>query len=95
MTKYIRKTIRFSEDEYQTIELKLVKNNLDFSTFARKALLNQKINFPIKMELLYKLNSINNLLELIAKDIHNNELKDSRLLFIQLVQIENKMCELL
>jgi len=95
MTKYIRKTIRFSEDEYQTIELKLVKNNLDFSTFARKALLNQKINFPIEMEVLYKLNSINNLLELIAKDIHNSELKDSRLLFIQLVQIENKMCELL
>lgn len=95
MTKDIKKTIRFSEDEYQTIKLNLEKNNLDFSTFARKALLNQKIDFPIKMEVLYQLNTINNLLELIAKNIHNNELKDSRLLFTQLVQIEKKMCELL
>jgi hypothetical protein len=95
MSKYIRKTIRFSDNEYKNIQMELEKNNLDFTTFARKALLNQKIKFPIKKEVLYELNTISIELEKIAKYIYYNELKDRKLFLIKLFEIENRLSEIL
>lgn len=47
MKKDIKKTVRFSEDEFKLIEVKLKENNLDFASLVREALLKQKIKFPL------------------------------------------------
>lgn len=96
VSRDIKKTIRFSFDEYKIIEPKLKDNNLDFTSFARKALLNQKIKFPLEKEILYELNTISMHLELIARSDNNyKDNKKRKSLFLSLLRIEQKLGEIL
>ena len=91
MAKSIRKTIRFSEDEYSKISDKLEKADIDFSTFCRSAILKKKIKLPIERELLYQLNKIGNNLNQIAKRINQ---KEKFSVLTELVQIEKALKDL-
>lgn len=92
--KNIKKTIRFSEEEYKSIAKKLIECNITFTDFARKALLHQKIKFPFEKSLLYEIHGINISLELIARRLTGSNY-DKRLLLLELAEIEKKIGELL
>jgi len=71
----VRKTIRFSVAEFEKIEEQLQEHHLDFSTFARSAILKKKIKLHIEKELIYELNKIGNNLNQIAKVVNSNPQK--------------------
>ena len=91
MAKEIRKTIRFSSEEYSKIEELMSEHNLTFSEFARGAILKKKIKLPIERELLYQLNKIGNNLNQIAKRINQ---KEKFSVLTELVQIEKSLKDL-
>ncbi|KAB7886415.1 hypothetical protein GA417_05550 [Poseidonibacter ostreae] len=92
MSRDIKKTIRFSTDEFKSIEIKMKNYDIDFATFSRKALLNQKIKFPFEKEILYELNCIYFKLEEIAKKIDTSS---KMILLRQLREIEIKVGKLI
>ena len=51
MAKDVRKTLRFSPEEFAQIQQELESANVSFSTFARSAILKKKIRLPIEREL--------------------------------------------
>ena len=73
MKKDIRKTLRFSQKEYEKINEELQNANVTFSDFARSAILKKKIILPIEKDLLYELNKIGNNMNQIARAINSNE----------------------
>ena len=91
MAKEIRKTIRFTEDEYAKIQQELDKANISFSVFARSALLHKKIKLPIERELLTELSRIGNNLNQIAKAVNSQE---RRAILTELVEIERQLKDL-
>ena len=91
MAKAIRKTIRFTEDEYALIQQELDKAHISFSTFARSAILRKKIKLPIERALLSELSRIGNNLNQIARSINQGE---KRLVLAELVAIESELKEL-
>lgn len=91
MAKEIRKTIRFTEDEYAKIQQELDKANISFSVFARYALLHKKIKLPIERELLTELSRIGNNLNQIARSCNQGEKKP---VLLELVEIEKQLKEL-
>lgn len=91
MAKDIRKTIRFSETEFQQIQQKLDLAEISFSDFARSTLLKKKINLPIERELIYHLNKIGNNLNQIAKRVNSNDRKS---VLLELVEIERAIKDL-
>ena len=91
MAKAIRKTIRFTEDEYALIQQELDKAHISFSTLARSAILRKKIKLPIERALLSELSRIGNNLNQIARSINQGE---KRLVLTELVAIENELKEL-
>lgn len=91
--KQIRKTIRFSPTEYEKIETQLNDLNIDFATFARKALLKQKIKLPIEQELIYEINKIGNNLNQIARAVNKHD--DRISILTELVEIEKQLKKLL
>lgn len=91
MAKDIRKTIRFSETEFQQIQQKLDMAEISFSDFARSTLLKKKINLPIERELIYHLNKIGNNLNQIAKRVNSSERKS---VLSELVEIERAIKDL-
>lgn len=91
MAKEIRKTIRFTEDEYAKIQQQLDTANISFSVFARSALLHKKIKLPIERELLTELSRIGNNLNQIAKAVNSQE---RRAVLTELVEIEKQLKEL-
>jgi hypothetical protein len=91
MAKEIRKTIRFSSEEYSKIEELMSEHNLTFAEFARGAILKKKIKLPIERELLYQLNKIGNNLNQIAKRINQ---KEKFSVLTELVQIEKSLKDL-
>ena len=95
MTKDIKKTIRFSSEEYEIIEKQLNENGISFSSFVRKILLNKKIKYQVEIDQLYELNNIHTELEYIGKYIANHKSKEQKYLLTQLVEIENKLEDLL
>lgn len=88
MAKNIRKTLRFSEDEFDKIQLELEKSNVTFSNFARSSILKKKIKLPIEKELIYQISKIGNNLNQIARAVNKDE-KISVL--TQLVEIEKAL----
>ena len=92
MVKDIRKTLRFSQKEYEKINQELQNANVTFSDFARSAILKKKIILPIEKDLLYELNKIGNNLNQIARAINSNEKIE---VLKMLVNIENKLSELM
>lgn len=69
----IRKTIRFSEDEFSEIEHKLKEHNLTISELARASVLNKKIHTNLRRDLIYHLSRIENNLNQIAKNLNTKK----------------------
>ena len=92
MKKDIRKTLRFSQKEYEKINEELQNANITFSDFARSAILKKKIILPIEKDLLYELNKIGNNMNQIARAINSNEKIE---VLKMLVSIQNKISELM
>ena len=90
-SKFIRKTIRFTPEEYQKIQIQLKSLNIDFTKFAKNAIINHKITIPIQMDLIYELNRIGNNLNQIAKSINS---KEKISVLTQLVAIEKQLQQL-
>lgn len=91
-SKIIKKSIVFKAEEYVTIEKKLRELQIDFSTFAKSALLKHKIKLPIQRELLFEINKIGNNLNQIAKAV--NSRSDRISILTQLVEIEKALKEI-
>lgn len=89
--KFIRKTIRFSPNEWEKIEAKLNEHELNFTTFARTAIMLQKVETNLTRELLREVNRIGNNLNQIAKAVNSREKKE---VLIELVEIERHLKEL-
>ena len=87
----IRKTIRFSDDEYSKIDLQLQKANIDFASFCRKSLLKTKIILPIEKDLLFELNKIGNNLNQIARAVNK---KEKIQVLTKLIEIEKQLKEI-
>lgn len=88
MAKDIRKTLRFSKEEFDKIQLELEKSNISFSDFARSAILKKKIKLPIEKELIYQISKIGNNLNQIARAVNS---KDRVAVLTQLVEIEKQL----
>lgn len=91
MAKEVRKTIRFTDDEFAVIQQELELANISFSVFARSALLKKKIKLPIERELLTELSRIGNNLNQIARSCNQGE---KRVILTELVAIEKQLKEL-
>lgn len=89
MKKEIRKTVRFSETEWEQIEKNL--EGKSFSDFTREVLLHGEIKISrvkkMDQDLIYEINRIGNNLNQIAKKANSNELAGIQLL-AELVEIE-------
>ena len=88
MAKDIRKTLRFSKQEFDKIQLELEKSNISFSDFARSAILKKKIKLPIEKELIYQISKIGNNLNQIARAVNS---KDRVAVLTELVEIEKQL----
>jgi len=88
MPKNIRKTLRFSEDEFAVIQQKLDLANITFSEFARATILKQKITSTVKRELIVEVNKIGTNLNQIAKAVNQNQKID---VLQKLVDIEKEL----
>ena len=93
-SRFIRKTLRFSSDEYAQIEAQLTTLGVNFTNFAKNAIINLKITIPIKMDLIYELNRIGNNLNQIAKSMHTMDNKHKITVLAQLVEIEKQLQKL-
>ena len=60
--KFIRKTIRFTPDEFEKIEEQRIKTNLDFTSFCKSAILKKKVKTKeeenFNRDLIYQVNKI-------------------------------------
>ncbi len=93
-SKFIRKTLRFSYDEYAKVEAQLTTLGVTFTQFAKHAIINHKITIPIQMDLIYELNRIGNNLNQIAKSMHTMHPKHKVTMLTQLVEIEKQLQKL-
>ncbi len=91
MPKDVRKTLRFSAEEFAQIQAELDRANISFSTFARSAILKKKIKLPIERELLTELSRIGNNLNQIARSCNQGEKKS---VLVELVEIEKQIKDL-
>jgi len=91
MSKSIRKTIRFSEQEFSQIEKNL--HGKSFSNFAREILLNGKIKVSkiqkVDQDLIYHLNRIGNNLNQIARAANSED--DKIQILTELLEIEKDL----
>jgi len=93
MAKDIRKTIRFSKDEFAQIQEKLNEAQISFSDFARSAILRKKIKMPIEREMIFQVNKIENNLNRIAEAVNGRD--DKIQILSELVEIEKAVKNLL
>lgn len=92
MAKEIRKTIRFSEDEFSKIQELMSEHKLTFAEFARASILKKKIKTNLTKDLLFEINRIGNNLNQIAKKVNSGT--DRKNLLIELIAIKNQMQEI-
>lgn len=92
MAKEIRKTIRFSEDEYSKIQELMSEHKLTFAEFARASILKKKIKTNLTKDLLCEINRVGNNLNQIAKKVNSGT--DRKNLLIELIAIKNQMQEI-
>ena len=89
MKKEIRKTIRFSIDEFNNVEKVLSEHNLTFSEFARSAILNKKVKTKLTSDYIFQLQKIGNNLNQIAKSLNQKkDIPNSEILKV-LIEIKN------
>ncbi len=93
--KFIRKTIRFTPDEYEKIEEQREKTNLDFTSFCKSAILKKRVKTKeeenFKRDLIYQINKIGVNLNQIARAVNQ---KDRVAVLTELVEIEKQLREL-
>ena len=89
MPKEIRKTIRFSDDEYEKIEKMMNEHNLTFAEFARGALLRKKIKTNLSKDMIFQVNKVGNNLNQIAKKLNSDD--DKKNLLVKLIEIQNQL----
>jgi len=89
MAKEIRKTIRFSNEEYSKIKELMSEHNLTFAEFARGAILRKKIKTNLSKDMIFQVNKVGNNLNQIAKKV--NQDSDRKNLLINLIEIKNQL----
>lgn len=75
--KFVRKTLRFTPDEFSKIEEQREKTNLDFTSFCKSAILKKKVITKVEEDfnraLIYEINKIGNNINQIARDTKANK----------------------
>ena len=93
--KFIRKTIRFTPDEFAKIEEQREKTNLDFTSFCKSAILKKKVKTKeeedFNRDLIYQVNKIGVNLNQISRAVNQ---KDRVAVLTQLVEIEKQLMEI-
>lgn len=89
MAKEIRKTIRFSEDEFSKIQELMSEHKLTFAEFARASILKKKIKTNLTKDLLFEINRVGNNLNQIARKVNSGS--DRKNLLIELIQIRKEL----
>ena len=90
--KFIKKTIRFTPDEFAKIEEQREKTNLDFTNFCKSAILKKKVKTKdeenFNRDLIYQINKIGINLNQIARAVNQ---KDRVAVLTELVEIEKQL----
>ena len=93
--KFIRKTIRFTDDEFKIIEEQRAKTNLDFTNFCKSAILRKRVKTKVQEDfnsnMIYQINKIGNNLNQIARKVRSNERLS---VLMELKQIEEHLKDL-
>lgn len=89
MPREIRKTIRFSESEFETIKIIMHEHNLTFAEFARGVILRKKIKTNLTKDMIFEVNRIGNNLNQIARKVNQNS--NQRNLLLTLIEIKNEL----
>jgi len=92
MVKKVRKTIRFSDEEYSKIEKLMSEHSLTFAEFSRAAILRKKIKTNLSKDMIYEINRIGNNLNQIAKKV--NQDSDRKKILLKLIEIQNELKEI-
>ncbi len=92
--KFIKKTIRFTPDEFAKIEEQREKTNLDFTNYAKKAIMNKRVIAKVEEDftraLIYELNKIGNNINQIAKGVKTDKVQ----VLQELIKIEKHLKDL-
>ena len=90
--KFIKKTIRFTPDEFEKVEIERAKTNLDFTNFCKSAILKKKVKTKdeenFNQDLIYQINKIGINLNQIARAVNQ---KDRVAVLTELVEIEKQL----
>lgn len=93
--KFIKKTIRFTPDEFAKIEEQREKTILDFTNFCKSAILKKKVKTKdeenFNRDLIYQINKIGINLNQIARAVNQ---KDRVAVLTELVEIEKQLKEI-
>jgi len=73
MAKEIRKTLRFSADEFTIIEQILDEHKLTFSDFARSAILKKKVHSKLRVDMIRQVQRVGNNLNQMVKLLHQKK----------------------
>lgn len=92
--KFIKKSIRFTPEEFELIELERAKTNLDFTNYAKKSIMKKKVITKVEEDfnraLIYQINKIGNNINQIARDTKNNKVE----VLQELIKIEKHLKDL-
>ncbi len=93
--KFIKKTLRFTPDEFEKVEIERAKTNLDFTNFCKSAILKKRVKTKdeenFNRDLIYQVNKIGINLNQIARAVNQ---KDKIAILTELVEIEKQLREL-
>ena len=93
--KFIKKTLRFTPDEFEKVEIERAKTNLDFTNFCKSAILKKRVKTKdeenFNRDLIYQINKIGINLNQIARAVNQ---KDKIAILTELVEIEKQLREL-
>ena len=93
--KFIKKTIRFTPDEFEKVEIERAKTNLDFTNFCKSAILKKRVKTKdeenFNRDLIYQVNKIGINLNQIARAVNQ---KDRVAILTELVEIGKQLREL-
>ena len=90
--KFIKKSIRFTPDEFEKVEIERAKTNLDFTNFCKSAILKKKVITKVEedfnRDLIYQINKIGNNINQIARAVNQ---KDIVAVLTVLAEIEKQL----
>ena len=92
--KFIKKSIRFTNEEFELIETERAKTNLDFTNYAKKAIMKKRVKTKVEEDftraLIYELNKIGNNINQIAKGVKTDKVQ----VLQELIKIEKHLKDL-